>query len=216
MNNSTLPYWLTLMVLLVISYGGWKYWQVQQFQSGGGIEFTSQPPLEEFELTERSGKPFRSQDMLGKVWVTTFFYASCPGSCKRLNGNIKMLSNLEELQDVTWVSITVDPEADTLEQLQEYAETYQADPDRWLFCRGDLGYIQRVGKDIMRLSVTWQGHNEHAVVIDRKGKIRGMFNAIKTSESKQLRKLLLECLEESEEEAPAEETQPTITTAAAA
>jgi len=209
MNNSTLPYWLTLMVLLVVSYGGWKYWQVQQFQSGGGIEFTSQPPLEEFELTERSGKPFRSRDMLGKVWVTTFFYANCAGACPRLNGNIKMLGNMEELQDVTWVSITVDPEIDTLERLREYAETYQADPERWLFCRGDLQYIQRVGEDIMKLPITWRGHNESAIVIDRKGEVRGMFDATSTRESKQLRKLLLKCLEEESPEIEKPTSQPT-------
>jgi len=204
MNHSTLPYWLTLMVLLVVSYGGWKYWQVQQFQSGGGIEFTSQPPLEEFELTERSGKPFRSRDMLGKVWVTTFFFSNCPGTCKQLNTSIKMLGNMEELQDVTWVSITVDPEIDTLERLREYAETFQADPERWLFCRGDLQYIQRVGEDIMKLPINWRGHTESAVVIDRKGKVRGMHDATSTRASKLLRKLLLECLEEK---VPAEEIQ---------
>ncbi len=209
MNHSTLPYWLTLMVLLVVSYGGWKYWQVQQFQSGGGIEFTSQPPLEEFELTERSGKPFRSRDMLGKVWVTTFFYANCAGACPRLNGNIKMLGNMEELQDVVWVSITVDPEIDTLERLREYAETYQADPERWLFCRGDLQYIQRVGEDIMRLPITWRGHNESAIVIDRKGEVRGMYDATSTRESKLLRKLLLECLEEEAPEVEKPTPQPT-------
>jgi len=213
MNNSTLPYWLTLMVLLVVSYGGWKYWQVQQFQSGGGIEFTSQPPLEEFELTERSGQPFRSRDMLGKVWVTTFFFSNCTGTCKQLNTNIKMLSDLEELQDVTWVSISVEPEADTLERLCEYAETFQADPERWLFCRGDLQYIQRVGEDIMKLPITWRGHNESAVVIDRKGNVRGMYDAISTRESKRLRKLLIECLKE---EAPSTVEEPSTQTTSVA
>ena len=87
MNNTALPYWLALMVLLGASYGGWKWWQVQQFQASrevGGVEFEG-PPLEEFELTERSGQPFRSRDMRGKVWVTTFFFATCPGTCPRLN-----------------------------------------------------------------------------------------------------------------------------------
>ena len=102
MNNSALPYWLALMVLLAATYGGWKWWQVEQFrsqQAGGGLEFDG-PPLEQFELTERSGKPFRSRDMRGNVWVTTFFFATCPGTCPRLNANIKHLNSLEELEDV--------------------------------------------------------------------------------------------------------------------
>jgi len=198
MNNSSLPYWLTLIVLLGASYGGWTWWRVQQFeasQAEGGLQFTG-PPLEDFELTERSGQPFRSSEMLGKVWVTSFFFASCPGACPRLNANIKYLNSLEELQDVIWVSISVDPDTDTLPILQEYAERFQADTERWLFCRGDLGYIKRVGKDIFNLSISWKGHNESAVVIDKFGKVRGMYDASSTRQSEKLSLLLQECLAE--------------------
>jgi len=208
MNQSTLPYWLSLMVLLVASYGGWKWYQVQQYQAqqaAGGIEFDG-PPLEEFELPERSGQTFRSTDMRGKVWVSTFFFTTCPGPCTRLNERIKYMHNLEELEEVTWVSITVDPKADTIEVLQQYAERFGADPERWLFCRGDLKYIKRVGRDIMKLPVTWQGHNESAVVIDRAGKVRGMYDVTSISQSKKLEMLLKKCVaeavphEESEEQ----------------
>jgi cytochrome oxidase Cu insertion factor (SCO1/SenC/PrrC family) len=198
MNNSTLPYWLSLMVLLAASYGGWKWYQVQEFQSSrevGGITFTG-PPLQEFELTERSGKPFRSADMHGKVWVASFFFASCPGQCPRLNANIKHLHDLPELKDVTWVSITVDPDNDTLEVLKDYADRYQADPERWLFCRGEFDYIKRVGEEIMHLEVTWRGHKDYAIVIDGTGKVRGMFDATSISQSQKLRLLLMECLAE--------------------
>jgi len=207
MNSTTLPYWLSLMVLLVASYGGWKWYQVKQFEESravGGVSYEG-PPLEQFELTERSGETFRSEDMKGKVWVTTFFFASCPGACPRLNANIKYLNSLEELQEVTWVSITVDPDNDTLPVLREYAKSYQADPERWLFCRGDLDYIKRIGKDILNMDVSWRGHKDYAVVIDKNGKVRGMYDATSTMQTKKLRQLLLECLAE---EAPTEETSP--------
>ena len=198
MNNTALPYWLALMVLLGASYGGWKWWQVQQFQASrelGGLEFEG-PPLEEFELIERSGQPFRSRDMLGKVWVTTFFFATCQGTCPRLNANIQHFNTLEELQDVTWVSITVDPDTDTLPKLREYAERFQADPERWLFCRGDFNYVRRIGQDFMNVDISWRGHKDYAVVIDREGKIRGMYDAYRLSQLEKLRVLLLKCLEE--------------------
>ena len=198
MNGSTVPYWLSLMVVLAASYMGWKWYQVQQFEanrSTGGIEMVG-PPLKEFELTERSGKTFHSADMKGKIWVTTFFFSTCPGPCARLNARIKYMHELEELHDVTWVSITVDPKTDTLEVLREYADKFSADPQRWLFCRGDLKYIKRVGKDIMKLPVTWQGHNETAVVIDQAGTVRGMYDVTSISQSKKLELLLRKCLAE--------------------
>ena len=86
------------------------------------------PPLTDFELTERSGKPFRSADMKGKVWVATYFFTTCPGSCIRLNQNIKFMHNLPELKDVTWVSITCDPDNDTVEALAEYARPLESRP----------------------------------------------------------------------------------------
>jgi cytochrome oxidase Cu insertion factor (SCO1/SenC/PrrC family) len=199
MNNSALPYWLALMVLAVASYGGWKWWQVQQFEANrevGGIEFDG-PTLEQFELTERSGQPFRSRDMLGKVWVTTFFFATCPGACPRLNANIQHLHNLEQLEDVTWVSITVDPVTDTLAKLREYADQFGADRERWLFCRGEFDYVQRIARDFMNVAVSWRGHQDFAVVIDKHGKIRGMYDAIRLSQLDKLQTLLLKCLEEA-------------------
>ena len=198
MNNTALPYWLALMVLLGASYGGWKWWQVQQFQASrelGGLEFEG-PPLEEFELIERSGQPFRSRDMLGKVWVTTFFFATCQGTCPRLNANIQHFNTMEELQDVTWVSITVDPDTDTLPKLREYAERFSADPERWLFCRGDFNYVRRIGQDFMNVDISWRGHKDYAVVIDREGKIRGMYDVYRLSQLEKLRVLILRCLKE--------------------
>lgn len=198
MNNTSVPYWLAFMVLLGASFGGWKWWQVQQFQASqemGGLEFQG-PPLEEFELTECHGELFRSRDMLGKVWVTTFFFATCQGTCPRLNANIKHLNSLEELQDVTWVSVTVDPDTDTLPNLREYAERFNADPERWLFCRGDFGYVRRIGQDFMNVDISWRGHKDYAVVIDREGNIRGMYDAVRLSQIEKLRVLLLKCLKE--------------------
>lgn len=218
MKNTALPYWLAVAVLVMAGYGGLRWWQisrqVREFEASraeGGLEFDGQP-LEEFELTERSGKPFRSRDMLGKVWVTTFFFATCPGACPRLNANIQQLHNLEELKDVTWVSITVDPQTDTLEKLREYADHFQADSQRWLFCRGEFDYVRRVGRDFMKVEVSYQGHQDFAVVIDRQGNIRGMFDAIRTSQIEKLRVMLLQLLAE---ETPASEESAAPTDKAA-
>lgn len=213
MNNPNLPIWLALMVLVAAGYGAWKWWQVEQFresQAVGGLVIEDGPPLEQFELTERSGKPFRSKDMKGKVWVTTFFFSTCAGSCPRLNASVKYMNSLEELKDVTWVSISVDPTNDTLPRLNEYADSYSADPNRWLFCRGDFNYVRRVGEDFMKVPVMHKDHNDKGIVIDKHGKIRYWHdNMTRLSDLERLKKILLECLEE---EGPPVEEQPLVET----
>jgi cytochrome oxidase Cu insertion factor (SCO1/SenC/PrrC family) len=194
--GSALPFFLALLVAFGLAYGGWTLWRVRQFEASRGDAIPDiGPPLTEFELTERSGKPFRSEEMLGKVWVATYFFTTCPGNCIRLNQNIQHMNALPELKDVTWVSITCDPDTDTLEALSKYADSLKADPDRWLFVRGDLNYTQRVARG-MNLYLSRKGHQDYAVVIDKSGKIRGMFDATSLSDSERLKKLLVKCLQE--------------------
>jgi protein SCO1 len=196
--GSTLPFFLALAILFAASYGAWKWWQVHQFdlRRGDAIPIASVgPPLTEFELTERSGQPFRSADMRGKVWVVTYFFASCPGSCIRLNQNVQMMNNLSDLRDVVWVSITCDPANDSVQVLSDYAKRWNADPQRWLFCRADLDYTKRVALG-MNLALYRQGHQDYAIVIGKTGKIRGMFDITSKSQCERLHTLLLECLAE--------------------
>jgi protein SCO1/2 len=116
--------------------------------------------------------------MKGKVWVVSFFYSTCPFSCSRLNSNIKYLTTREELKDVAWVSITVDPATDTQEALSKYAKQLNADEQRWRFCRhDDFEYVKRLANDVLHVGgVNYQGHNDYVVVIDQNGEIKGMFN----------------------------------------
>jgi cytochrome oxidase Cu insertion factor (SCO1/SenC/PrrC family) len=181
-----------------MSYGTWKWWQVHEFQEAKSNSIAAAaigPPLTEFELTERSGKPFRSADMKGRVWVASYFFTTCPGQCLRLNANIQVMSHMSELKDVTWVSITCDPDNDSIEALRAYADRWQADPERWLFCRADLDYVQRVAKG-MKLYLSLKGHQDEVVVIDKQGKIRGIFDGTSESQCKRIQSLLVECLAE--------------------
>lgn len=200
--GSAVPFILCAFVLVAMLFGLWKWYQVRQWQIAKSDAIPASlvgPPLTEFELTERSGKPFRSLDMRGRVWVASYFFTTCPGQCLRLNANIQVLSNLPELKDVTWVSITCDPDTDTLPALQAYADRWKADPNRWLFCRADLDYTQRVAKG-MNLYLSLKGHQDYAIVIDKHGKVRNVYDGTSASESARLHTKLLELLKEEPQE----------------
>lgn len=174
------PYLLSVAVVVLGGYLGLRWWQVESrtWTPADAIAASDiGPPLLEFELTERNGQPFRSADMRGRVWVASYFFTTCPGACVQLNQNIKTFHNDPDLQDVTWVSITCDPDNDTLDALRQYAEHYQADPQRWLFCRGELDYIKQVGRG-MGVEVYRQSHKTFVVVVDRQGDIRGVYDAV--------------------------------------
>lgn len=208
--KSALPYWLALAVVLAGLYGGFKMYQVQQARPRGGVTAVNLPPLKDFELRDQDGRPFRSADMKGRVWVASFFYSTCPNSCDRLNANIKYLTTLDELKDVTWASITVDPETDTQPVLAAYAKELNADLERWHFCRADdFKYIRRLATEVLYIGgVAYKGHNDYVVVVDRQGKIAGMFNGYSAESLDQGVKLLKKCLAEEPRGAGAENSDP--------
>jgi len=206
--GSAIPFFLALLVIVLVIAGGYAWWQVRPWEinetdidAGSAAGPLRPSPLTDFELTERSGRPFRSADLRGKVWVATYFFTSCPGSCVALNRNVQSLHDLPELTDVSWVSITCDPETDTLDVLRAYAKRHRADPARWLFCRGELDYTQRVASG-MKLRLSLRGHQEDAVVIDRAGQVRGRFDITKEGSRRRLQAKLLECLAEPLPESP--------------
>ena len=89
--------------------------------------------LTEFEMTERSGQSVGSKELRGEPYIACFFFSTCPGTCTRQSNKMQLLQNKFKGKPIKFVSISVDPESDTPAVLQEYAEKFQADPNRWLF-----------------------------------------------------------------------------------
>jgi protein SCO1/2 len=207
MRESTLPYWLTFVVVLGASYGLFTLYRSRDLPSRPSPTAIGLTPQEQageteltsFTLTRSDGGEFESDDLAGQVWVANFFYASCPSVCVRLSQQLAALQQEPLFDDVTFVSITTDPTNDTLEVLNQYAERFEADPQRWIFCRGPADYIKQIGQEILLVAADGPQHSERAVVIDRNGKVRGRFLMTDISAPNQVTQLRLtvaDCLKE--------------------
>jgi len=107
-----------------------------------------------FTLTERSGRRVTRADLLGKVWIANFIYTQCTETCPLQSARLaRFQAELAAEPHLRLVSITVDPEHDTLAVLVSYAERYGADPVRWLFLTGDKREIYHLAKEGFRLGV---------------------------------------------------------------
>jgi cytochrome oxidase Cu insertion factor (SCO1/SenC/PrrC family) len=212
MKNSALPLWLAFAAIMASLYGGYKIYQVERSQASGMAITDKLPPLTNFQLTDQDGNTFDSAAMKGKVWVASFFFSTCPSSCARLNANIKYLTTLDELKDVTWISTTVDPVTDTEGVLKAYAENLHADTQRWHFCRkDDFDYVKRLANDMFHVGgVQYKGHNDYVIVVDKHGKIAGMFNGYSQDDLEKGVELLKKCLAEKGP-VPAKQTSTTKT-----
>lgn len=200
-------FWLAVLLVFV---GGMVFYAAskrgREPRVNGGSEavedWSDAPILTRFRLTERSGRHVSSEDLLGKVWVTNFFYSSCPGSCRQQTQLVQSLQRQYGRDGVVFVSITCDPAIDTPERLREYAHNFDAPDDGWLFLTGEMIYLRRVGAEFFRLAVMEKEHQDNLAVVDKWGNVRGRFNWHDPLQLDRLKSLLPELLAETE--APAE------------
>ena len=145
--------------------------------------------LPSFELIERRQVPLRLDDLRGRVWVADFMYTSCVEICPLQSAEMARLqAAFADHGDLRLVSISVDPERDTPEVLSDYAEKFQADPERWLFATGEQEAIARLAQEGFRLSAASYVpaeagtdytfiHSNRFVLVDRQGRIRGYYRS---------------------------------------
>ena len=98
-------------------------------------------PLGDFRLIERSGRDVTQADFRGRVWVAAFIFTRCPLSCPRISSVMKDLQQRFAGTSVLLASISVDPDYDTPAVLNQYAQKFEARPDRWWFLTGDKAEI---------------------------------------------------------------------------
>jgi protein SCO1/2 len=155
------------------------------------------PKLKHFDLTDQDGQPFSSKSLDGKPWVGSFFFTQCPAVCWRLNQILAKWQVDHPDSKIRFVSITCDPQTDTPQALKTYADHFKADPARWTFLTGEMGYITKVARDKFLLAVQRGTHSSRAIVFDAEGNLRGAPEVTTADGEKQFKELLAEIDAES-------------------
>jgi protein SCO1/2 len=134
--------------------------------------------IPEFEFTERNAMLFGKAKMLGKINIVNFFFTSCKGPCPFMNSKVaELYRKYSTTNKVQFVSISVDPENDSLQVLQEYAANYGVSDNRWLFLRGELSDVQQLTEDGFLLAGELPNlHSTKLVLVDQNGNIRGYYS----------------------------------------
>lgn len=94
-----------------------------------GNTFEPFPEAYQFILKENNGQTFRMGDQKGKVVLLFFGYANCPDVCPITLSEFKKIHAAlgDQSDQVSFVFITVDPERDSPERIQEYVSAFHPD-----------------------------------------------------------------------------------------
>ncbi len=133
-----------------------------------------------FSFTERSEKTISLEDMKGKIWLADFIFTYCAGPCPKMSLQMAELQkSLSQAPNVHFVSFTVDPERDSTARLREYADAYDADPERWLFLTGHKDSIAALATDGFHAGSKDDPilHSTLFAIVDKKGHIRNYYHS---------------------------------------
>ena len=183
-SRSGIAWKVTLILIPVVTLGMLLWLRNLEVSALRQRTVSSYGTVPTFQLTNQNGQPFGSGQLAGKIWIADFVYTTCPGPCPMISGRMSELQRPLEKSDVHLVSFSVDPEKDTPAVLRGYAGKLQAEPGRWDFLTGPKSAIYKLSHDGFKLAVTdgsdAQGlpvHSTRMVLVDRRGQIRGYYDA---------------------------------------
>ncbi|MGB1041813.1 MAG: SCO family protein [Tenacibaculum sp.] len=148
-----------------------------------------------FNLINQDGKVITQKDYEGKIYVADFFFATCPGICPILEKNMsKIQEKYKADKDVLLLSHTVMPTKDSVAVLKKYAIDNAIDSKKWNVVTGDKKHIYDLARKAYFADEDFEKtqdedafiHTENFILVDKKGRIRGVYNGTLALETKRL------------------------------
>ncbi len=134
----------------------------------------------DFKMTDQFGQTVTLDTFKNKIYCANFFFVTCPGICKKMNSELERVSkNFVGNSNVKFISYTVNPEQDSVPVLATYAKDHQAVPYQWYFVTGDKNEIIKQARFSYDLQTDKNlVHSQNITLIDKKGRIRGVYGGI--------------------------------------
>lgn len=155
---------------------------------------TSWHHVKNLHFTNQLGQQVSLNDLKGKILVIDFFFTHCPSLCPRLAMSMKKLQNSFPNNDsiVQFLSISIDPEHDSLPQLRSWAKRFDVNPDSWWLGTGNRDSIYNFALTELKASVADSNvdtafiHSDKFFLLDKDRVVRGWFSGEDSLEQSQL------------------------------
>ena len=151
--------------------------------------------IPDFELVNQLGDTVTQKTFENKIYITDFFFTTCPGICPKMTGNMaKIQEEFEDDNDILLLSHSVMPNTDTVSALNIYAENNNVIDNKWHLVTGDRNEIYRLGREQYFVesdlgevkSMDDFLHTENFLLIDKNKHIRGIYNGLNRASMQQL------------------------------
>jgi len=144
--------------------------------------------VKNIHFTNQLGKEVSLDDLKGKIIVLDFFFTRCPSICPGLAKSMKKLQeSFKQNPDIVqFLSISVDPEHDSITQLRKFADRFEINHDTWWMVTGNKKEIYDFGLNEIKASIADTNvdtafiHTENFFLLDTNRVVRGWYNGFDT------------------------------------
>lgn len=150
--------------------------------------------IENFSFINQDGETVSQKNFTECVYVTDFFFTTCQSICPKMSKQMeRIVVKFKNNKDVKFLSHTVDPEIDTVEQLKRYAIEHNANTQKWMFVTGSKKSLYEIARNSYLLNAEKGDggpddfiHTQNFALIDKEKHIRGYYDGTDTNEVNQL------------------------------
>lgn len=201
-----LVFYIVFFVVLVVGF----YVTLTKVIPGyGKVKLPVLSNVQPFSFVNQDGKQVTERDVEGKVYVTEYFFTTCPGICPKLNTNMmKIYEAYKNEPGFLIVSHTCDPDNDSAAKLKQYADSMQVNTGQWWFLTGRKDSLYQAARNSYLLddpknnlkSINDQFlHTQFFALVDRKGRVRKIYDGLVNKEMEELKKDIAGLLKENDQ-----------------
>lgn len=180
--------WVGFLLFFALFALAFLLWLVAAARNFGEAQLPVIGPVENFALTNQDGKATSLAAFSNRVWVADIIFTRCAGPCPRMTGQMRSLQTLLPADSgARLVTLTTDPDYDSPAVLENYAQRFGADFNRWTFLTGTKAEIAALASDSLKLSAVPIKAEERRndadlfihttifVLVDKHARLRGSF-----------------------------------------
>ncbi len=157
-------------------------------QNGKTTTDTIYQRIPDFSFFNEDSILVTNKNFAGNVWISEFFFASCPSICPIMNTQLKNVEKaLQPYQkDIRYLSFTIDPTNDKPSVLKAYKNKLGIRNPNWSFLSGNEAFTHQLG---IAHFLIFAGREEEALggyahsgaftIVDKKGYVRGVYEVVK-------------------------------------
>ena len=138
-----------------------------------------------FSFINQNNKIITNEDYKGKIYIADFFFTTCPSICPKLTKQMNALQSIyNDDDDVMLLSHSVMPWKDSVNVLKKYAVNNNIIDTKWNLVTGDKDALYNIARQGYFADEDFRKtqderafiHTENFILIDKKGRIRGVYN----------------------------------------